>query len=82
MDKKIHLQGIGSNPAKAVKDLQEGDIIVWNFGYKSLVMRLIPSDSGKTYMAVLLALDSGKVSNRRMGADRLVAVDVESEAKA
>lgn len=77
MEKSIHLQGIGSKPAKAVRDLNPfgGDTILWNYGYKSQVMRLIPSKSGKTYSATLLSLDSGKVSIRKLGADTLVAVE-------
>lgn len=71
-----HLQGIGSVPAKAVKELNPygGDIIMWNYGYKSLVLRTIPSPSGKTFSVVLHGLESGKVSTRRLGADRLVAI--------
>jgi len=77
-EKTVHLQGIGSRPAKAVKDLNQygGDVIIWNYGYKSIVLRLIPSDSGKTFSATLKSLDSGKVTTRRLGANRLVAVDV------
>ncbi len=74
-----HLQGIGSVPAKAVRELDPfgGDIILWNYGYKSRVLRTIPSPSGKTFSVVLQSLDSGKVSTRRFGADRLVGIGKE-----
>ena len=73
---KTHLQGVGLVPAKAVKELDVygGDIIMWNYGYKSLVLRLIPSKTGKTFSATLQSLDTGKVSIRKLSADRLVAV--------
>ena len=73
---KIHLQGIGSVPAKAVKDLNVygGDIIMWNYGYKSLVLRLIPSKTGKTFSATLKSLETGKVLTRKLSAERLVAI--------
>lgn len=73
---KTHLQGIGSVPAKAVKELNVygGDVIMWNYGYKSLVLRLIPSKTGKTFSATLQSLETGKVSIRQLSADRLVAV--------
>jgi hypothetical protein len=75
MANTVKLQGIyGAQPAKAVKDLRIGDVIVWNFGYKSTVTDLIPSKSGKTITAVLLS-ESGKETPRKMGANRLVAVE-------
>jgi len=69
---KVRLQGTGWHEAKAVKDLQIGDTIEWNFGYTSEVVELNPTKTGKQ-INVLLKSDSG-IHNRRMGAERLVAV--------
>ena len=50
MTNTIKLQGIyGQQSAKAVKELKIGDVITWNFGYKSEVVATIPSKTGKTY---------------------------------
>lgn len=72
--KSVQLQGIGRKPAKSVKELQRGDKIIWNYGYTSTVLDLIPSKTGKTIVAVLNENESGHVVNRKMGADRLVAI--------
>ena len=72
--KFVQLQGIGRKPAKAVKELHIGDKIMWNYGYTSTVLDLIPSKTGKTIVAVLDENENGHVVNRKMGADRLVAL--------
>lgn len=71
----MRLQGIYNElPAKAVKDLKVNDIITWNFGYKSQVVDLTPTKSGKSYNVSLKSLQDGIVRNRQMRATRLVAV--------
>ena len=73
MTTTIKLQGIyGQQSAKAVKELKIGDVITWNFGYKSEVVAAIPSKTGKTYTLMLKSLQDGIVRNRKMGANRLV----------
>ena len=55
----VKLQGIyNKQEAKAVKELKTGDVIMWNYGYTSTVVDLIPS----------------KIRERKMGAERLVAI--------
>lgn len=72
----IKLQGIhAAQPAKPVEDLSIGDIVVWNYGYKSKVVKMTPSKSGKMIKCELMSLETGNVSDRLMGAKRLVAVD-------
>ena len=45
----VKLQGIyNKQEAKAVKELKTGDVIMWNYGYTSTVVDLIPSKTGKT----------------------------------
>lgn len=75
MANTVKLQGIyGQQKGTAVKDLKVGDVIVWNFGYKSQVMALIPSKTGKTITAMLKSLASGDINPRKMGAERLVVI--------
>lgn len=70
----MRLQGIYYElPEKAVKDLKIGDIITWNFGYKSQVVDLTPTKSGKSYNVSLKSLQDGIVRDRQMRATRLVA---------
>lgn len=70
---EIRLQGTGWHDAKPVRELKIGDMIEWNFGYRSKVLELNPTKSGKQ-INVLLESESGSINNRRMGADRLVAI--------
>lgn len=70
---QVRLQGIGLCDGKPVKELKVGDVIEWNFGYTSTVLELHPTKTGKQ-INVLLKSDSGMISNRRMGSERLVAV--------
>ena len=44
----VKLQGIyNKQEAKAVKELKTGDVIMWNYGYTSTVVDLIPSKMGR-----------------------------------
>ena len=76
MTNTVKLQGInGHQQGTPVNKLKVGDVIVWNFGYKSEVMELIPSKTGKTITAILKSHDSGNISPRKMSAERLVVVE-------
>lgn len=78
----VKLQGIhGQKKAVPTKQLKVGDLIIWNFGYKSEVIGITPSKTGKTITFILKSLDSGNISPRKMGADRLVAVERKEEPK-
>lgn len=59
---------------KTVKNLVPGDIIVWNYGYKSEVLKLLPSKTGKTYAVILRSLQDGVMRSRKMGANTQVAM--------
>lgn len=53
----VKLQGIyNKQEAKAVKELKTGDVIMWNYGYTSTVVDLIPSKTGKTITCLLKAI--------------------------
>lgn len=71
----IKLQGIaGQQTGTAVKDLKVGDVLIWNYGYKSEIVELIPSKSGKTITAILKSQQDGQIRPRKMVAKRLVIV--------
>lgn len=80
MANTIKLQGIhGHRKGTPTKDLKVGDILIWNYGYKSEVMEILPSKTGKTITFMLKSLESGNISPRKMGADRLVVVEEKAE---
>lgn len=75
MTNTVKLQGIaGQQAGTAVKDLKVGDVLVWNYGYKSEVVELIPSKTGKTITAMLRSQQDGQIRPRKMGAERLVVI--------
>ena len=72
----VKLQGIhGEQKGTPTKDLIIGDVIVWNYGYKSEVVEIIPSKTGKTITFMLKSFESGNISPRKMEADRLVVIE-------
>lgn len=71
---KIRLQGTGWHDAKPVRELKIGDRIEWNFGYTSEVLNLTPTKTGKQITVTMKSDETGKIADRRMGADRLVAI--------
>lgn len=76
MANTVKLQGIsGQQKGTPTKDLKIGDVIVWNYGYKSEVVDIIPSKTGKTITFMLKSFESGNVNSRKMGADRLIVVE-------
>lgn len=70
----IHLQGIGERKAIEAGELTEGAIIVWNYGWKSEVVGITASKTGKTLTVSLRSLQDGVVRSRRMRVSTLVAV--------
>lgn len=76
MANTVKLQGIhGEKKGTPTKDLKIGDVIIWNFGYKSEVVEIIQSKTGKTITFMLRSLESGNINPRKMGADRLVVIE-------
>ena len=71
---KIRLQGTGWHEASPVRELKIGDIIEWNFGYTSEVLKLTPTKTGKQITVTMRSHDTGNINDRRMGADRLVVI--------
>ena len=76
MANTVKLQGIhGEKKGTPTKDLKIGDVIIWNFGYKSEIVDIAPSKTGKTITFMLKSLESGNINPRKMGAERLVVID-------
>lgn len=80
MANTVKLQGIyGAKEGTPTKDLKIGDVLIWNYGYKSEVVEILPSKTGKTITFMMKSLESGKITPRKMGADRLVVVEEKQE---
>lgn len=75
MSDKLHLQGIGNVMAIEASQLTAGMVTIWNYGYKSEVISVKPSKTGKTITAMLKSMQDGITHQRRMSAHRLVAID-------
>lgn len=76
MTNAIKLQGIsGQQKGTATKNLKIGDVIVWNYGMKSEVVKIIPSKTGKTITFMLKSCQDGEIRSRKIGAERLVVVE-------
>lgn len=70
--KEVHLQGIGKKEAREAKKLHVGDVITWNYGYKSEVVGMTPSKTGKTITFALKSLEDNIVRNRKVKATTLL----------
>lgn len=71
----IQLQGIGKRPAIPAGNLKPGAVVIWNYGYKSTVVSVSPSKSGKIVNVIFTGSD-GVSRPRKLGAARLVAVEM------
>ncbi len=80
MTNTVKLQGIsGQQKGTKTKDLKIGDIIIWNFGYKSEIVEINPSKTGKTITFMLKSFESGNITLRKMGAEKLVVIEEKQE---
>ena len=71
----VQLQGIGRRPAVRARELKPGMRILWNFGYSSTVVSVIPSGTGKSVTLTTRKPFTGKIYTRRTTSDRLFAID-------
>lgn len=71
----IHLQGIGKVPAMSVENLKVGDVIIWNYGNKSRIISISPTEAKKMMNIELQSLQDGVLRNRRMLASTLVGIE-------
>lgn len=73
---KIKLQGINQKfDGVAAKDLKIGDMLTWNFGYKSEIVGIQPSKTGKTYIISCKSMQDGIVRERKTTATCEFAVE-------
>ena len=73
---KIKLQGISQRfDGIAAKDLRIGDILIWNYGYKSEIVNMQPSKTGKTFVLSLKSFETGNISERKTTAAREFVVE-------
>ena len=73
---KIKLQGISQRfDGVAAKDLKIGDILVWNYGYKSEIVNIQTSKTGKTFILSLKSFETGNISDRKTTATREFVVE-------
>ena len=80
MTNTIKLQGIyGAKEGTPTKDLKVGDVLVWNYGYKSEVVEILPSKTGKTITFIMKSLQDGIIRERKLGANTLVVVEEKQE---
>lgn len=79
-DGKTSLQSVGEVDARKVSNLKPGDILMWNFGSTSQVVKVEPSKTGKTFNVITKSSTSGETYERKMSANTLVGI-AEVEAK-
>ena len=76
----VRIQAVGWVPAKPARELQVGDVVLWNFGYATEVVAIEPSKSGKTLTVTYRPSDLGrrnawaKEHTRRHSADSLLGI--------
>lgn len=70
----MKLQGICEEQKEIkAKDLKPGMVTIWNYGYKEIIKSVETSKTGKTIKAIIIS-ESGKEFERRLGAERAVAI--------
>lgn len=67
----IHLQGIGKRKAKPAKDLQIGEIIIWNYG-KTSVFKGFSKITDK--QVVIVTEVNGNNYERKLSKNSLIAI--------
>jgi hypothetical protein len=72
----VHLQGVGDLPGIPASDLKPGDVLMWNYGYKSKVVEVLRASA--CFMLITLEWTSkitgeAERADRRLKKDRLVA---------
>lgn len=76
MKNEVKLQGIIKRyEGTQTKDLKIGDVIIWNYGYKSEVVGMIPSKTKKSYKVSLKSLQDYVVRERTLKANHLLVVE-------
>lgn len=70
--KTIQLQSIGKRKATEAKNIKVGDTLIWNFGYTTKVLEIVKETA---HTIIIRSInESGKIYDRRLGKERLVAI--------
>lgn len=72
---KVHLIALGDVPGTLAENIKVGDVLTWNWGYKSTVIDIVK----RTAKSVLIRTRShtdGKEYQRRLMFGSLVAVNI------
>ena len=73
----VKLQGVPYHlPGRKACELKPGTTVMWNGGYTSAVVKVMPSATGKTCTVTFHDYSTGKDFDRRTTPDRLFAVVV------
>lgn len=76
MEKEVRLQGISKRYiGTQTKNFKIGDVIIWNYGYKSEVVGMIPSKTKKSYKVLLKSLQDYVIRERTLKANHLLVVE-------
>lgn len=68
----VWLQGVGWVKGKPAGELKIGDRMMWNYGYVSTVEQI--AQSSAQFVGIKERLEDGKLFDRRLKVDRLVAI--------
>lgn len=70
---QTRLQGVGMTDAKTAAEFRKGELIKWNFGYKSEILEIEPCGTKCLYITTK-GIDSGYISRNRYAKDTLLAI--------
>jgi translation elongation factor P/translation initiation factor 5A len=76
MECAVKLQGI-SGEKQGIKaiDLKVGNVLIWNFGYKSEIVKLETSKTGKSIKIFEKSYSDGIIRERKTTINRLFVVE-------
>lgn len=72
---KVHLQGVGDVNGTPSELLKVGDVLTWNFGYKSTIIYIVRR-TAKSVIIRTRSHDTGAEYERRLMFGRFVAANV------
>ena len=69
----IRLQGVGLVPGTPAGQIKEGDILIWNFGHRYRVKKILRTTDATIWIEEE-DCNSGKTYERKLAKKRLVAI--------
>ena len=73
-ENQVQLQGIGWKNAIPANAVQVGQHILWNWGFISEILEIVPTKSGKS-LNITTKSETGYVNTSRYSATRLLAIN-------